>query len=1164
MARTRFLSSTTLSLLLFQYCCVYIPILITGSVAAQTNISTDQSALLALKSHITIDPQNILTTNWSTSISDICNWVGVTCSARHLRVTTLNLSYMGLTGTIPPHLGNLSFLVQLEFRNNSFGGTLPPELSNLRRLKLISFEFNDFEGTIPSWFGLLSKLQTFNLYGNQFSGPIPNAIFNLSALQVLNLRSNQLSGTIPREIERLTVLQEILLGNNNFKVTGSIAREIGNLTMLRNIYLDFNMLEEIPNLIGSKDEVEKLYVQANALKGPIPLAIFNMSSLTILALNGNNLSGSFPDNICQHLPSIQVLNSAHNQFDGPLPHKLWQCKELLSLVLDYNNFSGSIPRSIGNLTQLTQLGFGNNTLIGIIPYEVGNLQSLQYLSLDFNNLNGPFPSTIFNMSKMTVLSLVGNQLSGSLPANIGLGIPNLQSIYLGMNELSGVIPNFISNGSKLNHVDISDNSFSGFIPNKLCALANLEYLSLYQNNLTVDTSTPEVNFLSCLGNLRNLGVLILGRNPLNAPLPISFQNYSTSLQKISLSECKLKGSIPNDIGNLSSLISLNLVSNQLSGLIPTSIGRLGSLQGLYLVDNKLQGYIPDKLCQLNKLSVLYLSQNQLSGFIPSCLGNLSANLGILSLASNLLTSTLPSTLWELEQVWFFNLSSNLLNGSLSQDIGQLKVLSYMDLSSNNLFGVIPSSVGDLLHLISLSLADNNFEGPIPSSFGKLTGLIQLDLSKNSLSEAIPKSLEAFLNLKYLNFSFNQLQGEIPEGGPFKNFSAPSFVSNKALCGAARFHVPPCKNNTLQPNSRKAGSSNLKYIIPAIIIATIFLVAFVSILQRKRKIEDATEATVLPQSLWRRVSHLELLRATNGFNDSNLLGSGGFGSVYKGTLSDGIDVAVKIFDLQLEGAFKSFERECETLSNIRHRNLIKIISCCSQLDFKALVLNYMPNGSLEKWLYSQNFSFNILKRLNIMVDVALALEYLHHGYSVPIVHCDLKPSNILLDDDMVAHVADFGIAKLLGFGDSMTRTMTLATVGYMAPEYGMDGIVSTQGDVYSFGIVVMETFTKMKPTNEMFVEEMNLRQWVANSLSSDAIAEVVDANLLVTQEEDPGFVTKIDCLSSIMRLALACCAELPGERINMQEAVATLKKIKIKFLRDAARSVQLNRPLVHAL
>ncbi|PRQ19090.1 putative protein kinase RLK-Pelle-LRR-XII-1 family [Rosa chinensis] len=117
-----------------------------------------------------------------------------------------------------------------------------------------------------------------------------------------------------------------------------------------------------------------------------------------------------------------------------------------------------------------------------------------------------------------------------------------------------------------------------------------------------------------------------------------------------------------------------------------------------------------------------------------------------------------------------------------------------------------------------------------------------------------------------------------------------------------------------------------------------------------------------------------------------------------------------------------------LSKIRHRNLIKIISCCSQTDFKAVVLNYMPNGSLDKWLYSESFSLNILQRLNIMIDVASALEYLHHGYGTPIVHCDLKPSNILLDNDMGAHVADFGIAKLLGGGDSMTQTMTLATIG----------------------------------------------------------------------------------------------------------------------------------------
>ncbi|KAL6202378.1 hypothetical protein ACLB2K_026086 [Fragaria x ananassa] len=195
----------------------------------------------------------------------------------------------------------------------------------------------------------------------------------------------------------------------------------------------------------------------------------------------------------------------------------------------------------------------------------------------------------------------------------------------------------------------------------------------------------------------------------------------------------------------------------------------------------------------------------------------------------------------------------------------------------------------------------------------------------------------------------------------------------------------------------------------------------------------------------------------------------------------------------------------------------------------------------------------------MIDVASALDYLHHGFDIPIVHCDLKPSNILLDDDMVGHVADFGIAKLLGGGESMTQTMTLATIGYMAPEYGMEGLVTRRGDVYSFGVVLMETFTKRKPTDEMFVGETSLKKWVANSLLSGGIVEVVDANLLGT-ENDHASVSKTDCLSSILRLALSCCAESPEERINMQDALVTLNKIKIKFMKDAAGGVVLHRPL----
>ncbi|XP_059637183.1 receptor kinase-like protein Xa21 [Cornus florida] len=280
-----------------------------------------------------------------------------------------------------------------------------------------------------------------------------------------------------------------------------------------------------------------------------------------------------------------------------------------------------------------------------------------------------------------------------------------------------------------------------------------------------------------------------------------------------------------------------------------------------------------------------------------------------------------------------------------------------------------------------------------------------------------------------------------------------------------------------------------------------------------------------------------MRATDGFSESNLLGMGSFGSVYKGTLTDGKILAVKVFNLQQETAFKSFDTECIILRNIRHRNLTKVISNCSNFDFKALILEYMPNGSLEKWLYSHNYFLDILQRLDIMIDVMCALAYLHHDYSTCVVHCDLKPNNVLLDQDMVAHVSDFGIAKSLEKGESIALTKTLAAFGYIAP-------VSTRCDVYSYGIMLMETFTRKKPVDEIFTGGMSFKSWVNQSLPN-AIIHVIDSNLL--KPEEAHFPAKLQCLSSLMELAQNCSAESPQERINMKDALVALKKIKLQLL-----------------
>ncbi|PHU18834.1 hypothetical protein BC332_09985 [Capsicum chinense] len=202
---------------------------------------------------------------------------------------------------------------------------------------------------------------------------------------------------------------------------------------------------------------------------------------------------------------------------------------------------------------------------------------------------------------------------------------------------------------------------------------------------------------------------------------------------------------------------------------------------------------------------------------------------------------------------------------------------------------------------------------------------------------------------------------------------------------------------------------------------------------------------------------------------------------------------------------------------------------------------MPNGSLEKYLYSHNYFLDIRQRLRIMIDVACALEYLHHGCSSAVIHCDLKPSNVLLDEDMVAHLRDFGISKLLGEDESDLYTKTLATLGYIAPEYGLDGLVSTKCDVYSYGIMLLETFTRRKP-NE-FEGDLSLKQWVSYSLP-DAVMEVVDVNLLTSTGNR---LKELDVVASIMKVSLDCCNEFPTRRTNMKDVVGMLQKIKIQLL-----------------
>ncbi|TYH19006.1 hypothetical protein ES288_A05G318500v1 [Gossypium darwinii] len=1110
MSNFHFLSSA----LMFFHC-----FMVTYAVTTR-NLTTDQSVLLEFKHQIN-DPYGILIDNWTTSHS-FCNWIGVTCGARHNRIVALNLPNMNLTGTIPPELGNLSFLASLNLSGNGFHGDLPGELGHLSRLKLVDLSFNFFTGKIPSSFGRLNQVSDLVLSNNNLTGAIPHEISNLLNMRTLDLASNKLYGPIPSSIYNISSLRKISLSLNS--LSGKIPDD---------------MCHHLPNL-------EALYLGTNELSGQIPATIDECRNLQGLLLDYNQLSGSIPRRI-GNLTALTELYLGGNNLEGEIP---WEIGNLLNLEIFFAvdmRLTGLIPTSIGNLTKLREIYLGPNFLEGEIPWEIGNIHSLEIFSAPNMSLNGEIPHSILNGSSLKAIYVMLNHLSGKLPDI--RSDSNLEELHLWGNNLSGNIPESISNVSKLRNIALMANSFSGHIPNSLGNLKFLEELRLWKNNLTIETnSNGEWSFFASLLNCKYLKVLDLSVNPLKGVLPTSISNLSQTLQFFACGDCRIEGTIPMEIGSLNNAIILELTNNELIGSIPTTIGGLTNLQYLGLSGNKLQGSIPHDLCGLKGLYELSLDDNELDGPLPPCLGELTS-MRKLHLSFNKLHSSIPFSLWSLKDILKVDLSSNYFNGSLPLEIGKLSVLQHLDLSMNSLSNDIPSTIGNLRDLQVLALSSNRFHGLIPTSISDLVSLESLDLSENNLSGVIPKSLEGLRHLKKFNVSLNRLEGEIPSGGPFANFTSQSFMKNYALCGSPRLQVSPCKSNSHR-NSKKTLLHVLRYVLPIVasIIIVITLIFVCTPFKKKRKSTNSTTIEdSFPLKEWKRISYDQLSKATDGFSGGNMLGSGSFGTVYKGILFDETEVAIKVFNLQLEGAFRSFDVECEVMSKIIHRNLVKVITCCSSTtDFKALVLELMPNGSLDKWLYSNNHFLDILQRINIMIDVASALEYLHSGYSTPLIHCDLKPSNVLLDKDMIAHVGDFGIAKLLGEGDSMKQTMTLATIGYMAPEYGSAGIISVKSDVYSYGILLMETFTRKKPTDEIFAGEMSMKHWVKTSLGNGIIG-AGDSGLL--EEDDKYFVVKANCISSIMKLALDCSAELPEDRTDMNNVLSILKNIKRKFIND---------------
>ncbi|KAB8086577.1 hypothetical protein EE612_009949 [Oryza sativa] len=1058
-----------------------------------TALADEREALLCLKSHLS-SPNGSAFSTWSNTISpDFCTWRGVTCSIKLQERPRV--------------------VVALDMEAGGLTGEIPPCISNLSSLARIHLPNNGLSGGL-TFTADVARLQYLNLSFNAISGEIPRGLGTLPNLSSLDLTSNNLHGRIPPLLGSSSALESVGLADNY--LTG-----------------------EIPLFLANASSLRYLSLKNNSLYGSIPAALFNSSTIREIYLRKNNLSGA--------IPPVTMFTS-----------------RITNLDLTTNSLSGGIPPSLANLSSLTAFLAAQNQLQGSIP-DFSKLSALQYLDLSYNNLSGAVNPSIYNMSSISFLGLANNNLEGMMPPDIGNTLPNIQVLMMSNNHFVGEIPKSLANASNMQFLYLANNSLRGVIPS-FSLMTDLQVVMLYSNQL----EAGDWAFLSSLKNCSNLLKLHFGENNLRGDMPSSVADLPKTLTSLALPSNYISGTIPLEIGNLSSMSLLYLDNNLLTGSIPHTLGQLNNLVVLSLSQNKFSGEIPQSIGNLNQLAELYLSENQLSGRIPTTLARCQQLLA-LNLSSNALTGSISGDMFvKLNQLsWLLDLSHNQFISSIPLEFGSLINLASLNISHNRLTGRIPSTLGSCVRLESLRVAGNLLEGSIPQSLANLRGTKVLDFSANNLSGAIPDFFGTFTSLQYLNMSYNNFEGPIPVGGIFSDRDKVFVQGNPHLCT----NVPM---DELTVCSASASKRKHKLVIPMLAVFSsivllssilgLYLLIVNVFLKRKGKSNEHIDHSYMEL---KKLTYSDVSKATNNFSAANIVGSGHFGTVYRGILdTEDTMVAVKVFKLDQCGALDSFMAECKALKNIRHRNLVKVITACSTYDpmgseFKALVFEYMANGSLESRLHTRFDpcgDLSLGERISIAFDIASALEYLHNQCIPPVVHCDLKPSNVLFNHDYVACVCDFGLARSIREYSSGTQSISRSmagprgSIGYIAPEYGMGSQISTEGDVYSYGIILLEMLTGRHPTNEIFTDGFTLRMYVNASLSQ--IKDILDPRLIPEMTEQPSNHTLqlhehktgiMDiCALQLLKLGLECSEESPKDRPLIHDVYSEVMSIKEAF------------------
>ncbi|GAB2279915.1 hypothetical protein Dimus_014550 [Dionaea muscipula] len=1093
----------------FSLLCVY-------SLTAAASVS-DKSALIEFRNSVS-DPFGVLS-SWNSS--DHCSWIGVSCGSDS-RVVSISIAGSGgnssdFSCSKLDHLPFYGYGLRrnCDKSNALLVGKLPSAIASLTELRVLSLPYHELNGEIPSEIWGMENLEVLNLEGNSLNGSLPVSSFGLSKLRVLNLGFNMISGDIPDSLLKGAALEELNLSANRLNAT--IPEFVGRI---KSVYLSLNMLHgTIPSEIGKNcGKLEYLDLSSNSLSGGIPSNLGNCGELRLLSLHSNMLEDSIPAELGQ-LKKLEVLDLSRNSLSGFIPAQLGNCSELSVLVLsnlfdplptigrwasdariygtdEYNYFEGELPAEIGALPKLRILWAPRASLEGTVPSSWGFCSSLQMVNLAQNLFRGEIPDGFSRCQKLIFLDLSSNRLNG---------------------ELSNELP-----VSCMTVFDVSGNLLTGSLPrfsNHSCAFESLLTGYVY------DPNDPPSAYLSFFAG-RTLG---------RAPFSMVGVGRNTELAVIH-----------------------NFGHNNFSGTfqaLPLALDGLNQrISYAYIVkENDFRGSFPrvlfEKCNEQLDAMIVDISGNKISGQLPADIGSLCKPLVQLDASKNFINGSIPSGLGSLQSLVALNLSDNMLSDQIPVSLGQISSLRLLSLAKNHLTGNVPSSFGLLRSLQVLDLSFNDLSGAIPMDFGRLKNLSVLLLNNNKLSGKIPSSLANVTMLSTFNVSFNNLSAApLPKNDQQGTTSGDSPSGTYADAAAA---TPSGTPSSSAGSSSSAGFTSIEIaaVTSASVIFSVLLALVILFIctrrrwNRKSKVVAAAKKEVkIFTDIGVAVTFETVVRATGNFSMSNCIGNGGFGATYKAEISPGVLVAVKRLAVGRFQGVQQFHVEIKTLGRLRHPNLVTLIGYHASETEMFLIYNYLPGGNLEKFIQERSTRAAVDWRIlhKIALDIARALAYLHDQCVPRVLHRDVKPSNILLDEDLNAYLSDFGLARLLGTSETHATTGVAGTFGYVAPEYAMTCRVSDKADVYSYGVVLLELLSDKKaldPSFSPYGNGFNIVAWACMLLRQGRAKEFFTAGLW-----DNGNGPRDD-LVEVLHLAVICTVDSLSTRPTMRQVVRRLKELQ---------------------